>query len=126
MITNNSGSTTNSDNESQVSLNLQNEVSSFFAHPQSQQTINSTSNNVKAETNYKFGLNFDECESPSNSLNKNEVLIKLSSPVRSSTLDLSVEEFSLRDHGAEWYENEIASKEYADGEDYLMSWFITN
>jgi hypothetical protein len=56
------------------------------------------------DINNIYELDFDLIEAP-----KSE-LIKISSPLPSSTMDLSVEDFSLRDHGTEWYDNEINGK----------------
>lgn len=76
-------------------------------------------------------MDFDFIDAPKN--------IKISSPLASSTIDLSVEDFSLKDQGTEWFENEyngifnifnafsFIDRSYSgDGDDYLTSWFVLN
>ena len=68
-----------------------------------------------------FNLNFDLVEAPKTQYSKS------TSPLLTSTLDLSVDNFSLKDNGTEWFENECNDRSYnGEGEDYLTSWFVTN
>lgn len=56
------------------------------------------------ENSNLYDLDFDFIDTSKNT--------KFSSPLLSSTIDLSVEDFSLKDQGTEWFENEYNGNLY--------------